>query len=110
MGYLIIKTTNDLIDADSKPEVFKKFLSGQWKLNPKRLDKVDSVVIVKDNIIINEFKLGAKIFYDREINRCSIDLIDLAKPSKLIGLRIKYGTANPATIKSDKDFKALIVK
>ena len=110
MDYLIIKTTNELIDADSQSEVFKKFLSGQWKLNPKRLDKVESVVIVKDNVVINEFKLGAKIFYDREIKRCSVDLIDLQTPSKLIGSRISYGTANPATIKSEKDFRNLIVK
>lgn len=110
MDYLIIKTTNELINADSSSEVFKKFLSGQWKLNPKRLDKVGTVVIVKDNVVIYEFKLGAKIFYDREIKRCSVDLIDLQTPSRLIGLRISYGTSNPATIKSEKDFKNLIVK
>lgn len=65
------------------------------------------MVIVKDNIIINEFKLGTKVFYDREIKRCSVDL---QAPSKLVGLRISYGTANLATIKSEKDFKNLIVK
>ena len=97
---------------ESKEELLERSRKA-WKLNPKRLDNVERVIVLYNQVVQEEYALGDTLLYilDGELKgRVELQLIDYPHEKTLKGKTIKYQTSNPATIKTYKALKALIVE
>lgn len=116
MNVLILKLTDRLLKqknltvADLAPDKLKKRASGDWKIGPKRLDDVEMVVVLYHGTIIAQFELSARVTYDRETHRSTLELIDYTGSNHLVGSTVDYETKNPATIKTINQFTSLITE
>ncbi|AWN20133.1 hypothetical protein [Streptococcus sobrinus] len=102
MKILVLKT-NKLDAKNADFTWLKKELSGNWKINPKRLDKVEQAVLLLNGECIATFKLGSTIMYNKETGRCNLELVQ-DNNQEFFGKRFDYGTSNPATLADKGDF------
>lgn len=113
---LVLKLTDRLLSergltvADMSPIMLQKRASGAWKIGPKRLDKVEMVLVLYKETVIAQFTLGKLITYNRETHRSSLEFNDYEGNNHLVGSKLNYKTNNPATIKTTEQLKNLIVE
>lgn len=70
--------------------------SRAWKANIKNLINEDSLIVVHQGVILEEYSINSVKPDAIEANRVCFDLSEV-KDSKLKGLLIKYRTSNPCT-------------
>ena len=113
---LVLKLTDRLLSergltvADMSPITLQKRASGAWKIGPKRLDKVEMVLVLYKETVIAQFTLGKLITYNRETHRSSLEFNDYEGNNHLVGSKLNYKTNNPATIKTTEQLKNLIIE
>lgn len=104
---LVIK----LSERPNSLEALKERAEKAWKLNPKRLDDVNHVIVLYQLEVIADYQLGDEVKYylnGQEKGRVWLSLEDYKGDNSLKGKHINYLTANPATIKKYSDLKPLI--
>lgn len=95
-----------------KPHRIKQLVTGDWKINPSKLMRVDYVLVLQQQEITGVFGLGPVFTVNRHTGRCSdLELLDIETEAAeaLIGKKMDYKTFNPATIKSYKEIVSRIV-
>lgn len=80
---------------------------GHWKVNASRVLNVRYVIVLVHMKVLADFELGDLITLERQTGRITnLGLVDAHNKTGLVGKKLNYKTANPATIKNLDDLRA----
>lgn len=102
------------INEKFEGEALRERAEKAWKINPKRLDEVDYVIVLNEYKVLAEYVLGENVIYHLSgVDKGRVELIlnDIKEPREFTfrGQSIGYRTSNPCTIKTEKELKELIM-
>lgn len=109
MEYIILKLSDkdkNIIFSDVKDLITRA--NGEWRINPQRIGKIDTALLLFRGQIIGEFSIGEILKYNRITKRTTFDMKPVSN-SKYIGKILNYKTSNPATVMDDKKLKDSLI-
>lgn len=103
-SYIIFKLTEkDLVISFNDSKALRERASGEWRITPAKIGKIETAFVLYKGQIIAEYQVGSKIVYDRNNGRTSFDLKTVAK-SDFKGKFLGSKTSNPCYTIKEKDF------
>lgn len=101
--YLILKLSDKEIGIPfSDDEKLLERANGNWKLTPLKLGKVKRALLLFRGQVLNEYKIGNKIIFDRDNTRITFDMETVVNSSYKDKV-LDYKTPNPASIITNDD-------
>ena len=107
MNYVILKLSDKEKGIPfGDDEKLLERANGSWRLTPNKLGDAKRALLLFRGQVLNEYKIGSKILFDREDTRITFDM-ETIRDSKYKNKVIDYKTPNPASVikKTDLDEK-----
>ncbi|AGY82862.1 hypothetical protein [Carnobacterium inhibens] len=101
--YLILKLSDKDLDIPfSNEKALTERANGSWVITPRKIGKTNRALLLFKGQILKEYSVGSVLIFDRDSRRTTFDMTPLEN-SIYQGRRLRYPTANPSSILSEKN-------